>query len=194
VFADADTDRILDKTVPSNVWLTDKRDLEGYILRPECIEKVIRMGYLNDRLNVDEVLRQARSLGRELGILRLMSDLDERNLPFRRTDLSRHLRIEGDLVNFNIEGYVTALLQNAGISRKDLTEIISRHQEVAEAYSHVDDEQLIHGKDAVIVLERLLRANGLQSQDTGRLLRCSYERQWVAGHPSLEQVYEYLTA
>jgi hypothetical protein len=117
VFADADTDRILDKTVPSNVWLTDKRDLEGYILRPECIEKVIRMGYLNDRLNVDEVLRQARFLGRELGILRLMSDLDERNLPFRRTDLSRHLRIEGDLVNFNIEGYVTALLQNAGISR-----------------------------------------------------------------------------
>lgn len=194
VFADADTDRILDRAVPSNVWLTDKRDLEGYILRPECIEKIVRLGHLNDRLDVDAILQQATSLGREVGILRLMSDLDKRDLPFQRTDLKRHLRAAKSVVHLNFEGYVTALLQNAGISLKERSEIVNRHHEVAEAYSHVDDVQLIHGKDAIVALGDLLHANGLPSQDTGRLLRCSYERQWITENPYLERVYNFLTA
>lgn len=193
VFADADTDRILEKSVPSNVWLTDKRDLEGYILRPECIEKVIRLGHLNDRVNADDVLQRVTSLGRELGILRLVSEVDERNLPFQRTELRRHVRINDNDVHFNFDGYVTALLNNAGEGRKQLSEIAARHQELAEDYSSLDDAQLIHGKDAVVVLKRLLRANGLQSEDTGRLLRSTYERKWIKGNPSLEQVYEFLT-
>lgn len=194
VLADADTDRILERSVPTNVLLTDKRDLEGYVLRPECVEKVIRLGYLNDRLDAHHVLREVTSLGRELGILRLMSELDERDLPFQRTELRRHLIINGDSVRFNLEGFATALLHNAGISLKELPEIMRRHREVVETYSHLRDEQIVHGKDSIVVFERLLRAHGLQPEDAGRLLRCSYERQWIQGHPALERVYEFLTA
>lgn len=193
VLADADTDRILERSIPANVLLTDKRDLEGYVLRPECVEKVIRLGYLNDRLDTHQVLREVTSIGRELGILRLMSELDERNLPFQKTELKRHLIINGDSVRLNLERFATALLHNAGISRKELPEIVRRHQEVAETYSHLGDGQIVHGKDSIVVLERLLRVHGLQSEDTGRLLRCSYERQWIQGHPVLERVYEFMT-
>src|SRR5262245_4364060 len=40
-FADADSDRLLSRPVPQRVWLTDGRDLEGYVLHPTCIEKVL---------------------------------------------------------------------------------------------------------------------------------------------------------
>lgn len=193
VFADADTDRILGRSVPSNVWLTDQRDLEGYILRRECVEKVINLGFLNDRLDAEEVLRQVTSLGRELGIFRLMSELDECDLPFQQTDLRGHIVLEGNSIQFNFEGYATALLQNSGVSLKNLPEMVNRHQEVAEEYSHLDDAEIVHGKDAVTVLERYLRTQGLRSEEVGRLLRCSYERQWLDGSPSLKQAYQFLT-
>ena len=193
IFADADTDRILGKSVPANVLLTDSRDLEGYILRKECVEKVIRLGFLNERLDVDEVVRQVASLGRQLGIMRLMSDLDERALPFQDTEAAGHVTIARTEIQFNLEGYAQALLQNADVSLKKLPEIIERYREVANLYSHVDDAQIIQGKDAVDLLERLLRLYGLRSDDIGRLLRSSYERQWMEGHPSLKQAYDFLT-
>lgn len=194
ILVDADTDRIMERTAPSNVLLTDKRDLEGYVLRLECVEKVLRLGYLNERLDAREILRRVTALGRELGLMRLMSEVDERDLPFQRTELRGHLTFDGGSISLNSQGYATALLQNADISLKELPEIVSRHQEVTDSYSHLDDEQIVHGKDSIVVLERLLREHGLRSEDTGRLLRCSYERQWVQGHPSLENVYEFLTA
>jgi hypothetical protein len=177
IFADADTDRILERSIPANVWLTDKRDLEGYILRKECVEKILRLGFLDERLDADEVLRQVTSLGRQLGVLRLMSDIDKRALPFQDTAVRGHITVERTQVEFNLAGYVQALLQNGDISLKQLPEVIERQQEVASQYSHVDDAQIVHGKDALTILERFLRANGLQSEDIGRLLRTSYERQ-----------------
>lgn len=193
-FADADTDRILGRSRPANVLLTDKRDLEGYVLREECVEKVLKLGLLEDALNAEDVLRRTNSLGRQLGVLRIMSEIDELELPFQRTDLSRHIDIEGYSVQLRLENYVRALIQNASMSLKVHSEILDRHREVADEYSHVDDAEIVHGKDAVIALERLLRAQGLPHEATGSLLRCSFERQWIEGCYSLEQVYEFLTA
>jgi len=72
IFADADTDRIFGRSVPANVWLTDNRDLEAYILRKECFEKVIKLGFNDDRVKANDALRQVISLGRQLTVLRLM--------------------------------------------------------------------------------------------------------------------------
>lgn len=193
VFADADTDRVLGRSVPSNVWLTDQRDLEGYVLRRECIEKVINLGFLNDKLDADEVLRQVALLGRKLGIFRLMSELDERDLPFKRTQVKRYIVLESNTIKLDLERYASALLQNAGISLKGVVEVINRHSETEDEYSHLDDKEIVHGKDAIMVLGYFLRTQGLQSQEVEWLLRCLYEKQWLDESPALERTYRFLT-
>ena len=123
-----------------------------------------------------------------------MSELDELELPFQSTEFRGHIAIERNRIRFNFEGYVQALLQKASLSLKRLSEILGRYEELTEEFSHLDDAELVHGKDAVLVFERLLRTHGLRSNETRRLLWCSYERQWIKGYSSLEQAYEFLTS
>lgn len=192
-FADADTDHIFERAVPSNVILTDNRDLEGYMLREDCIEKLIKLALLDDKLRATDILEKTLSIGRQIGLLRLMSEIDGLELAFQATRVKNYINVEKNIVCLKFENYLRALMQNADISLKYLSEILERHKEVADMYSHLDDSHLVHGKDAVLAIERLLQSHGLRADEAARLLRCSFERQWMNDFPSLKQAYDFLT-
>jgi hypothetical protein len=81
-FADADFDRILNHPVPPNVWLTDRRDLEGYFLQPDCIDKVLHLALATEKFTPQAILGELSRLGRPLGLLRLFSEQEKLKLPF----------------------------------------------------------------------------------------------------------------
>jgi hypothetical protein len=75
MFADADWDRLLERPVPARVWITDHRDMEGYLLRVECLEKVLRLGLGNAAVSAEVVLTSIKEHARRLCLLRLTSEI-----------------------------------------------------------------------------------------------------------------------
>jgi hypothetical protein len=113
---DADFDRLLGMTVPSNVWLTDRRDLEGYVLREDCLDKVFRLAASTDQVNVGDILRALTSAARRLSALRVMSARTGLDLPFQKTPLAKHVAATKTGFTLDIESYLRVLLQNGGVS------------------------------------------------------------------------------
>lgn len=191
-FADADWDRLLSRSVPSEVWLTDYRDLEGYVLRIECVDKVLRLGIASTRVSGDELLALIRYHGRRFGLIRLMSELDCLKLPFQGTDKKKHISFGIGGLSVNYDGYLRALLQNARISLARLGELSARLLEVDRAYASVSDTELIHGKDAMCVVEVILSGCGAAEEEGSRLLWASFESVFVEPSSNLSAACQFL--
>ena len=193
-FADADCDRVLGRVVPSRVWLTDQRDIEGYVLRLECVDKVLRLGVGTERIAAADLMRWLTQHGRRLGIIRLMSELDGLRLPFQATKKEGHFHFAQGQLRVDYQGYVTALLQNANMSLTGLAPMMERLSEIEIAYSSTPDRELVHGKDAMCLFEVVMRAHGLRPSEGTRLLWTSYESSLVEPGSSLESALAFLTA
>ena len=193
-FADADWDRLFSRPVPNKIWLTDHRDLEGYVLREECIEKVLKLGACTERISPSALLTTVRRFGRRLGIVRLMSELDNLKLPFQATKLRRHLDMQDGTLSLDLEGYLRALLQNARISLATLSEILERIQEVETIYASTPDSELIHGKDTMQIVDAVLSKVGLKPGEGERLLWTSFEARFVEEPSNLKDVLGFLQA
>ncbi len=191
-FADADWDRILGRPVPQRVWLTDHRDMEGYVLRLECFDKVLRLGVATDRVTAEWLLRIVRDEGRRLGLVRLMSEVDSLRLPFQATRLRRYIGVDKGRVQVDLGAYLRALVQNAGISLSRLDEFRGRLEDLERAFAATPDEELIHGKDAVCIVEAVLSSCGVQPDEGTRLLWTSFETQFVVEGSTLEAVSAFL--
>lgn len=193
MFADADWDRLLERPVPTRVWLTDHRDMEGYVFCERCIDRVLRLGIGTDRISAAVLLANFRENGRRLGLIRIMSELDGLNLPFQGTRLGRHLQAKGGHVSLDLNGYLRALLQNAGISLSRLEELRTRLLEVEQAYASVADAQIIHGKDGMCLLTSALSNFGVSPEDCPRLLWSTFDQSFAEGGSILMQVTLFLS-
>lgn len=190
--ADADCDRVLGREVPASVWLTDHRDLEGYVLRVECIDKALRLGVSTTRVTPQDLLRWVVAHGRRLGLLRLLSELDSLSLPFKATRLRGHVSFERGCLDVDYQGYAQALLQNAGISLSKLDATLRRLDEVETTFASTSDAELMHGKDAMCLADVVFRACGLNSEEGPRLLWTSFEPRFVEDGSTLDSACGFL--
>jgi hypothetical protein len=194
MFADADWDRVLKKVVPERVWLTDHRDLEGYLLRVECIDKVLRLGVVTDQIAAESLLRVVKENCKRLGILRLLSECEGLNLPFQSTSLRRFLKTKKGEFTLDFDRYLRALLQNAGISLRELKPLRSRLTQLEAQYADTADTELIHGKDATCIIEAALLKCGVREEEGRRLLWCSFEARLVEPGSTLASVLAFVRA
>jgi hypothetical protein len=192
-FADADAGGVLNRTPPANVWLTDRRDLEGYVLEEYCLTKVIRLSLNNEEVDPVSILCQVLSNGRCLGLLRILSELDGLSLPFRKTDLAKHLKASKIVCSLDLRSYLQSLLQNCGESLTRIDSLIERLDEVAVEFQDIEDNQIVHGKDAMTIIEKLLSQLGMKQGDGPKLLWSSFDRTSVSMFPNLLQVCQFLT-
>lgn len=194
-FADADTDRLHKVSTPTNVWLTDLRDMEGYLFREDCIDKLLKLGLGEEVISAHQLLHTIFRFGRTLGLLRLVSDEEKLNLPFQGTDMRRSLscsreRLDLDL---NLDRYITTLLQNAGLNQRLSKQIKAKIEEKRVLLHEVPDHELVHGKDTLCLLKKTLHAHGVHQDDAVRILRTCFERNLVEEYPSLKNAIEYIT-
>lgn len=191
-FADADFDRLFGRTVPATVWLTDARDLEGYVLCAECLDKVIRMGIGSETISAEEILNLVRGPARSIGILRILSEKDSLRLPFQNTQLDRHARYVEKSFVFRFDDYLRALLQNGGVSLTRLSSIRERLSRISEEFKNVPDSEVIHGKDAFCLLAAALAPFKLKPDHVESLLWTSFDRALVKEKSNLDAVSSFL--
>ena len=82
-FADADCDRVLNRPTPARVWLTDGRDLEGYVFTVDCLAKILQIALGADSVVPSDLLTEIYARGRAVGVLRIMSERTALELPFQ---------------------------------------------------------------------------------------------------------------
>ena len=191
-FADADFDRLLRRAVPRKVWFTDSRDMEWYIVNESCLEKVLKLGVATEVLTALELLGTVQTLGRRPGLLRVLSEIQALELPFQRTDLSRFLRYTAGRLRLDFDGYVQALLQNAGISLRKKNSVLQGVAVLEQQYAEFPDCEIIHGKDAFSIIVKALSRFGAKESEAVKMLWTSFEAVFVTAGSNLKAVQEYL--
>ncbi|MCH7493496.1 hypothetical protein IIA16_02130 [bacterium] len=192
LFADADTDRVLQRQIPKHVWITDHRDMEGYCLRVECFHGVVEVIQAIPPLSALNLLDSVMRIGRRVGQLRVLSDSDRLRLAFQRTQLKPRLSISGNAIVLDEERYLQVLLQNSRFSLKRVTELMEGWDSIESALQSVTDLELIHGHDAEEILAWGLD-KAISARIAGKLLRSTFQSGLVDPQSTLQKVITYLS-
>lgn len=192
-FADADFDRICGRTTPSNVWLTDCRDLEHYLLDDRSIAKVWGVALGRNQVDARGIRDAVLSAGRTLGILRFMSEADGSCLPFQRTALVGRIAADEQSVMVDLKRLLEVLLQNAGRSLRELSELERKHQEWTLRYEEAPSCDLAHGKDCLVLVSEMIKSQGVARQDAPKLMWAAFDLRFIDRYPALREVLEFVT-
>lgn len=191
-FADADYDRLFARDIPKFVWMTDGRDLEGYVLNVECFDKVLRVGVATDTVDAEELLKIVREIGRPLGLLRVLSEMNELFLPFQKTNLGKFIKLDDGAIRLNFQNYLKALLQNADMGLDKLSNIQEDLMKLQTDLNEQPDDQIIHGKDAFCIIEKALARFGVKSGEAAKLMWTSFEARFVKSGSNLDAAVNFL--
>jgi hypothetical protein len=191
---DADQGRLIAETVPSNAWLTDLRDIEGYVLTVENIEAALRLGCGIVAGEIQQILNSTFEAAIYLAAVRLASHRLGLRLPVSKSELRGCVNVSRiGTINFNRRRCLTSLLQSAHISLGKLDAV---EDAVAAAMTELMERpriEVVHGKDCMKLLTRQFRGMGASNlADAAPLVWTSSRREVLIEFPVLRQVIEYL--
>jgi hypothetical protein len=195
IFIDADFDNILGRTNPAKVILTDGRDIESYLIREECIDTALKLGFKIEEFPARNVLEIILKIGREIGFLRLLSEIESLDLPFQRTDLWNFILFNKDGYKIRLREYIQALIQNhtKKMSLKIIGNLIQKLEKIKITYSYLSDLELIHGKDALCIFEKLIISKRIKRGEGRRVLWASFRKEFIANYNNLLKIYNFIT-
>lgn len=191
-FIDADYDLLLGRSLPSNVWTTDRKDLESYLAEISVMKKAIYLGLERDVYNPREVLSNVILMCRDVGLLRIISQRDCMDLPFQRTPAAKYVRKKRDKIIFEFNSFLKALLQNASISLRKLSSIEAAYSLIKVEFKEVDDLRIIHGKDFLGISEAYVCKLGLEANQFARMLWSAFDESIRERAPNLHKVLRFI--
>jgi hypothetical protein len=195
-FADADVDPLLGLAEPQNVWLTDHRDMEAYVLNVTCIDKALRVGFACDDPDAQTLLSAVMRVARTVGALQVVSGERKAKFPFQSTDVAKYTDFTAPCAcEFRLDAYVQALLQNATPARSigERPGVLKALAEMEKRLDGVPDSELVHGKTALALMHKAIRC--LVAKDCGSIeyvLWTSFDPACLPYRPSLARVVEFL--
>ncbi|MER9229193.1 DUF4435 domain-containing protein [Mesorhizobium sp. M0664] len=189
-FADADYDILLKRKLLSNVFYTDRRDIEGYIFSERSLEKIFVLS-LNTEKSSTNFFKLIVSICKRIASIRIYSEETSSRIAFKSTSLKRYIT-KDSMFLFNLEGYTRALLQNSNISLSRLESVLLGAKSIEERLDDLDHYEYIHGKDVISVFERLLHIFGVKDGEAERLLWATVDRPECCLHPRLKETLKYM--
>jgi len=191
---DADQHPFIDEALPSNAWLTDLRDAEGYVLTEENVDVVLRLGCGIERVSARSIIGSMQNIAKYLAAVRLASYSLELRLPVSEVKLGRYISSTRDgVLRLNERKLLDALLTAAGISLRQLDTMARAVSSAIVEISSTRLDQVVHGKDCIKLLTIQFRALGASDVvDAGPLLWSSFKRERVAEFPVLNEVVNFL--
>jgi len=192
-FADAVCDRLLARERLETVILTDGRDLESYTLSNSCFEKLWLTGVAGAVGEDKKLLSSVINLAKPIGILRVVSEKYQMNLPFQRLFEKGWKRfLTGNRFDrtLDFKKLMRTLLQLKHNSLKDYDDLNRIFETENDSFNQFDSIQIIHGKDLIGILEVLLSIDR-QLVETMLYLSLNYDE--VRFYPNIMQVVTWIT-
>lgn len=187
-FVDADYDRVLGKKCGDNVLFTDQRDLEGYFFSKDVIEKIKYACKLSFRTDCTIMLKDVKEVAHYISCCRIFSYAFELKLPFKETSLDKYITVVEGNVFLKKEEYVRALMQNAGISLRHWKCFVENIECVCEEFVDADRGDMFHGKDALILISKILGLPTRNYDESVKIFRAAFEKAAVREYPFLTKV------
>lgn len=188
-FVDADFSRILGEAMPPNVIFTDFRDLEAYLYESNYLNKFIKIGLKTEKISPKSILNEL-SNAREIAMLRLCSKENNFKLPFQKTNehFSRYY-VYGKGVN--ITKYKNALFQNCDKRPKiaDFDKALIESQKKCDSLA---DKDIIHGKDALLIIQEIAQAIGYKKDNVDLIFWMSFDRADIKKYAALKEVENFI--
>jgi hypothetical protein len=190
-FVDADNDRLLEKQHATIVWLTDRRDLEGYVLQPNVLERAFELGFEEEDFDGSQLLSSLTSACKDIGSLRLLSERDDLKLPFQDTDLKKFVEFEQFRINFDFARYREVLFHKLALPKQSREAIEKQRLELLHHHQDSPRLELVHGKDAFRLLE-LLVAKRYKIRDPQATFWAAFDPQLAKNFRNLERVLQFV--
>lgn len=162
-FCDSDFDAFLSSDIPSCIINTDYNDIEGYLFNKKLIEKTIILGFQSEKINIDTLISTCLNFSIKVGVLRILSIKKEYFFSINATSISKFIRKKCDVINFNFDDWLKAVLQNSNHSLRDFAKIKNEHKILFSQLSSNSPNDLIRGKDVIEIFERIIKLWGYNS-------------------------------
>lgn len=194
-FVDSDHDRILGiEESRSNVWITDHRDLESYVISEGNIDATLRAGCGLVFPTACTVYNEAAVHARFIAAIRVYSFRSGLDLPVSAGRWAKHVRCQQDgSVALDRAKVLRSLLQSAGHSLGMMDGLAEGVEAVEEEVSVVQDRDLIQGKDFMTILTKQLAALGVRVDSATHLVFATFDRASVSTFRSLAAVASYVS-
>jgi hypothetical protein len=191
---DADQATLIGEEVPSNAWVTDLRDAEGYVLGEENVEIALRLGCGIEGVSASALLKSTSEVALFLAATRLVSYRDRLQLPVSRSRFKGYIRAtSGGVLVLDRRGYLQALLQSADISLRELNNVDQRISQTMDEMSVLPIEKVRHGKDCIRLLTVQFRALGADDvTDVAPLLWTSFRIESLSQFPVLQEIVGFM--
>lgn len=190
-FADADYDVLLERSLPGNLLVTDRRDIEGYVFSEISVDKILKLS-LNSNNSANPIFRSVMRICRKVAAIRIYSEEKGLKLPFQETNLKRHISKIGSN-ELDSKAFVRSLFQNANLSISGVDEFLEKVGITESKIASIDELQYIHGKDVLNSAERIFHIHGIREGEIERLLWAAVERPDYELYPNLKATIEYMT-
>jgi len=155
-FADADHSRRMQEAVPSNVILTDGRDLEGYGFNDPCAHHICCIAFAKQESEVENLINSIIDAGRPIGLLRLAAVRADMNLPFQRVlegDIRGFAKMVKKKIELDLQSMIGKLLQVAVSLNTEkakgvqVSQILALIEEEGVKHNGIAHREIVHGKD-----------------------------------------------
>ncbi|WP_433370464.1 hypothetical protein [Streptosporangium sp. CA-115845] len=178
---------------PPNLWITDWRSIESYVISEFYLDKALRLGCAIDSVPAKSLFPIISSTTRKIAAIRYLSESENLRLPVNEYRWLKYIDFnsKGGLTP-DVEGILRSLLQAAHISVARLAELTTKLVEVEATLAGLEDQYVLHGHDFMKILTEQLKKMGVKLDDAGRLMWTAFERDRLTDFPTLSSVVTYL--
>lgn len=191
--ADRDYGKYTGEEIPANVILTDFKDLESYLIEEKFLDKFLKIGLKTEKIRAKQLLNEINK-AKYFGFIRITSLEKNMNLSINTTNerLSKYLSVDKTFtLSINEDKYLEILLQNSAfaINKKDL---VSNINEISKKYSKEEKRDIIHGKDALSVIQYICIKIGFKAENIESVFWMGFDSSKINNYPNLKKAVDYL--
>lgn len=190
---DKDYSKYTNDIIPNNVILTDYKDLESYLFEEKYLDKFLKIGLKTEKIKAKKILEELNK-AKYFGFVRITSLEKEMNLSINKTNdkLSKYLEFDN---TFNLtikqEKYLDSLIQNSTYS-VEKTILKKNVDEIIDKYSIEENRNIVHGKDAISIIEEICVKLGYKSENIGSVFWMSFDGTKVSKYPNLKKAVDFI--
>src|SRR5712691_6196320 len=140
---DADQSRITNEDPPSNAWITELRDAEGYVMTEENIDTALRLGLGIEKVSAKALMLSLFSVTRYISAVRLASHLNNFKLPISDCELKRYCgATQTGNLSIDADRFLKAMMQSADIGLSELERVRASVDEAAAKLQAIADAEI----------------------------------------------------
>ncbi len=190
--ADSDMDDILGVQPPSNTFMTDFPDMEGYVISERNLDKLLRVSLSLSQPGAQDLHRALMRMASSIALLRFISKRDSLRLRITKTNKSRCILINTQLPELDLPRLIRTVCQNTPRLPCEESVVCAAVEASREDFESIYSKK-IRGKDYMELMGLFFRKLQVGVRDFDAVLLGTLHEAETMSQPTLKQITLYLS-